>query len=145
MAKNIPILERCIKCPKCSRKTLRKSVGANCKEWFCDQCHLYFDTYELVFIYDYDYGDFGDVSAKNLLASIEEILSTPKMVVSEKITSTNWFDTVSSYTIDEPTFFSVKERDEAYEMVTRMFLDIPEWAEGTANVGIDIGIEGWPI
>lgn len=55
-------------------------------------------------------------------------------------------DTVSP--IDEPTWANVVQRQEAYEMVDRMFLGTPEYAEyeeGCGNHGIDIGVIGYPI
>jgi hypothetical protein len=140
MTKVTPILERCIQCPKCQKKTMRRSlpqvVG---KEWFCDQCHIYMGTEELILQWDYDYGDFNDVS-------YEEIWNINSPIeVEDVLVSTNWFDTVSTFQIDEPQFKSAKECDEAYEMVDRMFLDIPEWSEGCSNQGIDIGLGGYPI
>ena len=106
-----PILERCIVCPKCERKTMRKSLTAKSifgselgREYFCDQCHLYFGIGELVNHWNYDAGDFGDTM------SIDDIL------------------------IDGEPFKSLKDYDESYEVVDRMFRGIPEFeSDGCGN------------
>ena len=52
-------LEKCIVCPKCGNKTMRKAVGKRpIGEYFDDKCHSYFTIRELVDIWGYDLGDF---------------------------------------------------------------------------------------
>jgi hypothetical protein len=140
---NSPVLDRCIKCPKCQKKTMRKSIPEKFgMEWFCDQCHEYFGTNELVFNWNYDSGDFYGKESE-----------TPHILIMEryfnKILPDNlmfhWIDYDDEIIAevpffpfqDEPFWNSEKERFEAYEMVERMFLDIPEWS--MENNDIDYG------
>jgi hypothetical protein len=167
-------ISECAICPKCNKKFLRTSCGKPVlgKEMYCHYCHEYWGVDELVNEWGYDLGDFGDCFPLDVYDAIERKnnfaknngrhpwMNLPVMkewdtpeedkawdYLSDRLVSTNWvdFDTVSTFQIDEPQFKSVKERDEAYEMVDRMFLDIPEWSEGCSNQGIDIGLGGYPI
>lgn len=138
-------LERCIICPKCQSKTMRKALGKNpVAEYFDDRCHSYFTIEELVHIWGYDLGDFGDCDLATTAHIYNIVLDKHSaeieyaeagwaanlQVIEDKIVATTWFDfdSVSSFVVDEPTFKSPSERLEAYEMVDRMFIGIPEWS-----------------
>jgi hypothetical protein len=162
-------LDKCIICPKCGTKTMRKALGKNpIAEYYDDTCHQYFTVCELVHCWNYDGTDFiaddyqippdntwnaikaeleirNTPIAKKLFSSelsekdyavVEKLVMATEVqpifldypVVEDKIIATTWFDTVSTQVIDEPTFKSPPERLEAYEMVDRMFIGIPEYA-----------------
>ena len=145
-------LDKCIQCPKCGTRTMRKAVGQG-PEYFDDKCHSYFTIEELVNEWSYDLGDFGDTDAPTFykIAKLKkysmyyptiileqnpkpqeyEIVPVgffPNETVEDKIVATTWFDSMSSFVVDEPTFKSPSERLEAYEMVDRMIIGIPEWS-----------------
>jgi hypothetical protein len=165
-------ISECIACPKCQKQFMKKSLHPTFgKEYFCHYCHLEFGINELVNQWNYDAGDFHitsnagvvdwktlgvvsravldrDLGRQKFCSRCGQLLGSfpclcPKV---EKLVATVWWggDTVSP--IDEPQFKSVKERDEVYEMVDRMFHNMPEWdEEGCSNKGIDIGLEGYPV
>jgi len=168
-------ISECIKCPKCQKQFMKKSISTVPKlgeEYFCHWCHLYWGVDELVNKWGYDLGEFGDsfplevytaIGKKNNFATnnnrhpwmnlpIMKDWDTPEEdkaweYLSDKIISTNWFDfdSVSTFLTDEPVWRTDDQKQEAYEIVTRMFLGIPEYAEGCGNQGIDIGLEGYPV
>ena len=63
---------------------------------------------------------------------------TQSVQVEDKIVATTWFDGDTVSVIDEPVFHSLAERDEAYQMVQRMFDDIPEWENNKVDYGYPI-------
>lgn len=149
-------LDKCMICPKCQTKTMRKSISKGHGEYFDDKCHEYFTIEELVNQWNYDLGDFGGTDATTFykIAKLKKysmyypilILEQNSVPQEYEIIPIGFFpneglfpDTVSP--IDEPQFSSKKERDEVYEMVDRMFMAIPEWwmvqEEGTGNDDID--------
>ena len=152
-------LERCIVCPKCGTKTMRKSIPQKFgMEYFDDNCHTYFGVNELVNKWGYDASDlfpyypvlpgyykrnksgvFGNSSAIVLLdyGELEKRVFANLSVHEDKIIATTWFDGDTVSVIDEPTFKSHSERWEAYQMVDRMFIGIPEWS--MENNEVDTG------
>ena len=143
-------LDKCIQCPKCGTRTMRKAVGKG-PEYFDDKCHSYFTIEELVNVWGYDLGDFYgsnkmtelelDTFATLLVMEkdnipyypitsplVKEYVEKRIQLNGDKIIATTWWDGDSVSAIDEPTFKSPSERLEAYEMVDRMFIGIPEWS-----------------
>lgn len=162
MTKNIPILERCIRCPKCEKKTLRKSLNAKLRfgseygrEYYCDQCHLYFGIQGLIDNWNYDAADLFDAHTvtadyseqeKRIFSAGRRSTNKVPYPIIPKMRSIFVEDSTTIFNKDEPIWWTNKERQDAYEMVDRMFTNVPEWEEdGTTNKGIDIGIEGYPI
>ena len=102
-------------CPKCNTHNLRKAIPQKLGfEYFCDECHLYFDTQNLVNFWNFDVADLCDI-----MPTIEEPTFEPLWK--------NWW-----------------ERKEGYETVFRMFLGIPEWEDEdeTIDYGYPIGAVG---
>jgi len=153
---------------------MKKALGTPVlnKEYFCHWCHEYWSLDELVNKWGYDLGDLGDTKPQLNFApafptlsisqidylAIEKIIDGWQKVVHpiqilhldpsvETLYSTNWFDTESASTslTDEPVWRTEAQKQEAYEIVTRMFLGIPEYEEGCGNHGIDVGLQGYPI
>lgn len=131
-------LDKCIQCPKCGTKTMRKSVGKG-PEYFDDKCHSYFTVEELVNKWGYDSGDFYDGMPNFELARTVNNLVTKrdfnklliqanqihKMGVGLLIT---YWDTDTMSDLFEGDWGSKLERDLAYEEVTTMQLGIPSWS-----------------
>lgn len=160
MTKNVSHISTRVKCPQCNTKTMRLSVFPRVDlEYYCDRCHDYFGIRGLVYSYNYDsadfYGDSGtsQMSPDNWAVFINEYNAKAKRKLEEvrigkydelsasyvqddKIVATTWFDGDSVSVIDEPVFRSLAERDEAYQMVQRMFDDTPE---GEINNEVDYG------
>ena len=92
-----------IKCPKCSLITLRPTILTTIgREYFCSACHEFFGLIELVVQWNYDAGDlFGNKPAPQKSFYCE-------------------------YADGEPLWFSLAERQDAYQMVNRMLLGISE-------------------
>lgn len=139
MTKNVSHISTRIKCPDCATKTMRPSVANWGKPYFCDKCHKYFSVEFLVHEHNYDCGDFV---SDNFDMPTNEIWNSIKLAVStkpvDKIVDTTWFDGDTVSVIDEPVFHSLTERDEAYQMVQRMFDDIPEWENNKVDYGYPI-------
>ena len=147
--KNIPVLERCIKCPKCQNNTMRKSIPQKQGfEYFCDTCRLYFGIWELCNHWNYDMGDFCEhVNFEQFPKFVPEIfvqytqcLDCGKKLY-EDVTqiSTTWFEDATSI-CDEPVWKTISERKDAYEMVERMFLGIQEWEYERRYNAVDTGL-----
>lgn len=127
-----------IKCPKCERNTLRKSWGKNMidREFFCDHDHLYFGIHELVNEWSYDAGDLVGILPPSferhiIIKYLPKELPSPfepnfmeKLITHEQLVK--WWDedTVST---GEPVWGSLKEKDEAYEVVNEMLMGIESW------------------
>ena len=123
----------CIECPKC-RKPFLKKVGKPTigKEYYCHNEHIYFGTWELVTQWGLDAGDFYQ---PRLL-----VHGTPPYKIPVPI------DLDTAPNSGEPIWANEKERDEAYEVVHRMFLGIPEWNDyqdlkETQECALDRGIQ----
>lgn len=133
-----------LECPKCRIKRLRKSVERNPKfgkEYFCDRCHVYFGVHELVHEWGWDAADFisGDLIYPELL-----IWERIKMAVDcgpkiphpidnglRAFTNLEWLENSGQY--EDGEWSSKIARDEAYEVVGRMFAGIPELEDGCGN------------
>ena len=158
--KNVSHISQRIICPKCGTKNLRKSISANNlgAEYFCDNDHEYFGINELCSIWGYDAGDFYSENGKSQLNDTEwlrveylhldwlekkrfpNIVLVDSFSVEEKVISTKWFDGEATYSCDEPVWSSGIARDESYEVVNRMFMDIEEWEDGLDSRDLP-----WPI
>jgi len=119
-------------CPKCRTRNLRKAHGRNpIGEMFCDRDRIYFTIWELVNIWGFDAGDFVNNNGVSLLPNKIKISSSHGTLVSFSPTTLKFYpntriDTLSMFE-GEPLWQSPQEREEAYEMVHRMFLGIPEY------------------
>jgi hypothetical protein len=140
---------------------MRKSINSKAvfgseygREYFCDQCHIYLGVQELIDNWNYDAADLFDTESDKRIFSAGRCSTNkvPYPIVFDK----TFYETLEIRKVvpveenlifnkDEPMWWTNKERQDAYEMVDRMFTGVPEWEEGTTNEGIDIGIEGWPI
>lgn len=129
-------------CPKCMTRNLRKAHGRNpIAEFFCDKDHLYFSIWELVNIWGYDAGDFVNKKGIYILTQSENqnFFDYLHIQVTPRVDTLDMFE-------GEPIWSSEKERDEAYAMVHRMFLDIPEYNDyqdlkNTQECALDRGIQ----
>lgn len=110
-------------CPKCNKRFLKKNATkypgnsnlAVGRVFFCHSCYTYFGAWELVNIWKMDAGDlYGNKDVVN----VPRIMSVPISFFSPK-----YYEVETG----EPYWLSGKERNSAYQMVTRMFLDIPEY------------------
>lgn len=118
----------CIECPKCHKPFL-KQIN---QDWYCHKCHTDFTTHELVYQWGLDAGDLYG-----------EILDVKKWVNSlvEK------FPYCQSYFVEsEPEWATEYERENSYQMVTRMLLDIPEFDDyadmlATHEDALGIGVQ----
>lgn len=138
-------------CPRCGTKTMRKALGKNpVAEYFDDRCHSYFTVEELVHVWGYDAGDFGDtfpiivhdeiMKRDSLLRHPWEFLPEFTPLVSEQVLNRYMLNNDPRYQISdsyEPEWFSKSERDNDYACVTEMLLDIPAWA--TEDYSVDTG------
>lgn len=115
----------CIECPKCHKRFLKKQNPQGTLDWYCHNCREGYSTHELV----YQWGlDAGDLFGGN---------TSPLYTIHRQF---------SGYPEGEPYWYSVSERDDSYQMVTRMFLDIPEIDDYTDMIrtyadGLDVGIQ----
>jgi len=101
-----------IECPKCNKEKLAYSHPESILQWTCFHCFTAFSTDELVNRWGLDAGDlFG------LNGDVPNILLSPISFLSPK-----YYEVETG----EPYWLSGKERNSAYQMVQRMFLDIPE-------------------
>lgn len=157
-------------CPKCMTRNLRKAHGRNpIAEFFCDKDHDYFTTWELVNIWNYDAGDFVNLRGVSLLPNkldtvskcdhpilVDFPLFIPKIFQYGKQCADClkiFMDEdlkppypVENFQDGEPVWESEQERTEAYEMVHRMLLGIPEYNDyqdlkNTQECALDRGIQ----
>ena len=158
-------------CPKCGSRSLRKSHGRNpIGEMFCDRDRIYFTIWELVKVWGFDAGDFINNNGVSLLPSGIGVVCTHEFLVAyppfipktpfipkmfkyanqcmdcfEIFPEDKKSDTVSMFE-GEPMWQSNQEREEAYEMVHRMFMGIPEYDDyqdlkNTQECALDIGVQ----
>lgn len=123
-----------LKCPKCEKNFMLKSVPQKFgKEYFCHRCHTYFGVNELVNQWGYDAGDLypyypvTHASYKN-------------WITKEQV---KFFGEFSN---GEPNWDTKEERSDAYEMVNRMIMGIPEYDDyldlmNTQNDAMQIGVQ----
>jgi hypothetical protein len=101
-------------CPKCETHNLRKAIPQKLGvEYFCDKCHLCFDIQNLVNFWGFD--------AADLLANSDIMSNEPTF---------------------EPLWETWLERNDEYEVVGRMLLNIPEWEDIAVDYGYPIGAVG---
>lgn len=111
-------IHECIICPKCNKKFLHESEEVGLP-WFCHYCHTYFTWVELTQEWNLDAGYlYGD--------------SIPSAKV--------------DFYEGEPVWYSEEERQEAYNLVTRMHLGISELDDyndlkETENYALGIGVQ----
>lgn len=159
-----------ILCPKCQTRSLRNSIDKKRGELFCDHDHIYFTIWELVNVWGYDAGDFINQKNESLLPKGEFMPCVhkniqdyppfiPKMFVcgtqckdcskiwypESKYEPAQRFDTLSMFE-GEPIWKSVGERNEAYEMVYRMFEGVSEYDDyqdlkNTERNALGVGIQ----
>lgn len=120
MTKNISHISSRIVCPKCSRRTMRKSLPEKLdKEFFCDTCHVYFGIAELVNQWNYDVADFySEVGTQ--LTEIEWL----KVAVLSF--SNSLVEVVEQAPDPEGEWSSEISSNESYEVVNRMLMGIEE-------------------
>ncbi len=149
-------IQNCIECPKCHNPFL-KSCGTNAKfgkEYFCHLCHTYFGVNELVNQWNYDAGDLYPPypvthgNYKNWIpkGNYPMILNLDYAQQEAKVFSSLQKVAYSEFDGGEPYWLSGKERNSAYQMVTRMFLDIPEYDDyadmlATQEDALGIGLQ----
>ena len=117
-------------CPKCRKKMMGKSNPQKFgMEYFAHCCHQYFGVSELIYQWGYDAGD--------LFNGQGGIVSVPISFFSPK-----YYEVETG----EPYWLSGKERNLAYQMVSRMFLDTPEFDDyadmlATQENALGIGVQ----
>lgn len=113
-----------IKCPKCGKQKMGKAHPPRFgKEYYAHCCHEYFGVNELVNQWNYDAGDLfpyypvthADYKGWLYVSSPH----TPILEIGNKY--------YSEFDSGEPYWGTLAERVDAYEMVNRMLLGIPEY------------------
>lgn len=106
-------------CPKCNKRMMGRSHPQKFgMEYFAHCCHQYFGVNELIHFWGFDAGDlFGDKSSF-YIGEMEQLVPVHSEI--KKV----WF---CEYPDGEPYWYSISERDDAYSMVNRMLLGIPEY------------------
>lgn len=123
MNNNIAHISQAIICPRCHTKSLRKSVCSKFgKEYYCHHCHIYMGLDELVHRWGYDVGD---------------------LFIEFPIVPLRQFSQPSTF---EPDWDTEQERVDSYQVVTRMFLEIPELDDytdlmNTYRTALDVGVQ----
>ena len=143
MNKNVSHISSRIMCPKCRTQSMRKSVEKHPKfdlEYFCDKDHCYFGIFELVHEWGYDAADFISDSFvfpdKVLWERIKLAVASGSKIVEIPPTQEQlirWWGEDSISPDVEAVWSSKSSRDEDYETVTKMQLDIPAWGDGCGN------------
>lgn len=133
-------LDKCIICPKCQTKTMRKAIPQKFgMEYFDDKCHTYFGVNELVNNWGYDASELfpyypvtHSVFKRNKLVEMDyaeqekNLFTLPEHSI-RKLNLFSWdYNTVSD--LYEGEWRSKLDRDLAYEEVTVMQLGIPSWS-----------------
>ena len=124
-----------IKCPKCGKKKMGKAHPQTFgKEYFARCCHEYFGVNELVNQWGYDAGDLFPyypvthanyknwIPKENIPMMVEIDYGQQEIEVFSMLNRPNY----SEFDGGEPYWDTLAERVDAYEMVNRMFLGIPE-------------------
>ena len=124
-------IQDCIECPRCHKPFLKSYMGIAStkfgKGYFCHFCHTDFGVYELVHQWGMDAGDlFGDIVATPWAINSPVELEYPMPF--------------------EPDWSTAQERNDAYQMVSRMFLGVEEvddYADllATQDCALDIGVQ----
>jgi len=124
-----------LRCPKCGKQMMKESNPPKWgMEYFAHCCHEHFGIDELVSKWKYDAADLFD--------------PTPWYVEPEWLT--RMIQVVDAYTEKEfplpdtfePDWSTKQERNSAYQMVSRMFLDIPEYDDYTDMLNTQMGALG---
>lgn len=106
-----------LKCPKCGKAMMKKSVHPVLgREYFSHCCHQYFGVNELVNQWNYDAADLTPTYPVTH-ANYKGWITVPPT------TETSFYSEVLSL---EPDWDTLHERVDAYAMVNRMLLGIPE-------------------
>lgn len=126
-----------LKCPKCGKQMMGKSHPQKFgKEYFANCCHEYFGVNELVNQFGYDAADLTPAYPVTH-ANYKGWITVPPT------TETSFYSEVPAY---EPDWDTLSERVDAYEMVNRMLLGIPEWDDyldlkETQECALQIGVQ----
>lgn len=135
----------CIECPNCHKPFLKQTESNSV--WYCHKCHTEFSTNELVHQWGLDAGDlFGYYTNYKFWAP--EVNSTLQFHIQKGrkevygSVSTHYSEFVGG----EPYWSTGQERNSAYQMVSRMLLDIPEFDDyadmlNTYADGLDVGVQ----
>lgn len=121
-----------LRCPKCGRQMMGKSHPQKWgMEYFAHCCHEFFGIDELVSKWGYDAGDLFDpepwyAEPEWLTRMVQVVETYSKNPPNTPIVLAHQFPLPDSF---EPEWYSTMERDDAYSMVNRMLLGIPEYDE----------------
>jgi len=121
-------IHECIECPKCHKPFLKQTK----QDWYCHKCRTDFTTHELVYQWGLDAGDLWGLDG-----DVPRISLSPISFFSPK-----YYEVETG----EPYWLSGKERNLAYQMVSRMFLDTPEFDDyadmlATQENALGIGVQ----
>jgi hypothetical protein len=104
-------------CPKCNKRMMGRSHPQKFgMEYFAHCCHQYFGVNELVNQWNYDAGD--------LFGYVFDTGKYLKGIVDKYYPARTFY---SEFDSGEPYWDTLAERVDAYEMVNRMLLGIPEY------------------
>jgi len=108
------------------------------KEYFAHCCHNYFGVDELVNQWNYDAADLLDLTPWYV-----EPEWLTKMIQVVEVYTEKVFPLPDTF---EPEWHTKQERNSAYQMVSRMFLDIPEFDDyadmlATQEDALGIGVQ----
>lgn len=130
-----------IKCPKCGKQKMGKAHPQSFgKEYYAHCCHQYFGVNELVNQWNYDAGDLfpyypvthADYKGGFPSGNLNILVSKQRQPTNVQLAPHYAFDTLpptpfySEFDGGEPYWDTLAERVDAYEMVNRMLLGIPE-------------------
>lgn len=134
-----------LKCPKCGKQMMGKSLPQRFdREYFSHCCHRYFGVNELVNQWGYDAADFGNTLSVKYLPIVCKHTNVEKFppfvpeifvryhTCKDCGARIDFLPVVVDYPHTEveplePDWETSYERVDAYEMVNRMLLGIPEW------------------
>lgn len=133
----------CIICPKCQKPFLKSVANSTFgKEYFCHKCKVYFGVNELVNQFGYDAGDLVP-SYPVTHANYKGWLYVPMPLAPIRNMVQKYY---SEFDDGEPYWDNEFQRVDAYEMVSRMLLGIPEYDDyadliATQENALDIGVQ----
>lgn len=121
-------VEDFIRCPKCGKQMMKESNSPKFgMEYFAQCCHLYFGVNELVNQFGYDAADLTPVYPVTH-ANYKNWIPKGNYPYRVQVAPISFFSP-EYYEVEtgEPYWLSGNERNSAYQIVSRMFLDIPEF------------------